>query len=1237
MGRKQKVGACNPQDEGNLHERRSSKENIEGEDRRKHDKNGYMFVSYERGGKEDTSDGKLRVLKKEKNEKKRSKKEKLLDNKRYTNVKIGFININGINSTKIQDLEEEWKEEKLEIIGMVETHIKGEFKWEGEFFVLEGKGRKMNSKKGGGIGIMIRKDEGWSGERVNISQEWENDDVLVSRIKNKKYKNEQLIIIICYMTTGNNQEAIRENKEKYKTVSKVLEDYKEYEVIVMGDMNAHIGILGERVDKQGELLLKLADERDLEIANVTRAAGEVTWERPNNEEKSAIDYILLNDKARIKLSKMEVDENRRIENHSDHNMIILDYEWSNRQGKLVERDSKRTMKRKWKRKNVNWVRFREEIQSRGMIQGNTKEQMHESLMRRLRHIGEKNIGYVNNRFCKKYRPWWNENIKNKRVERKRLNKEFRKLKMRRTRGEAVDEVEFERAKRAYEIKKLETKVEIEKAMRTEEKRKVEELNNKKSNREWWKYIKGPQIVKEEDKIQMNIGGEITEDKEKIKEHIKRYWEGIKGRVGSDNIAMTVRMERSQIEAEQDYEITIIDIKNYLRKLKKLKAVGPDGIPNEFYTEGGEVVEQALERIFKEILRTETVIQGWKQTRVNLIHKGGGKNKCEVKNYRPVAVANTITNIFCGILKEKLTRILEEGKVIGEEQSGFRKDRRGTDNLFVMKEIIEHAKKNKRQYYVAFLDIEKAYDTVNREVMWEIMKRAGIEEKIIRVLKSLYTDTVDVFYLGDLEIDEVKSERGLRQGCTLSPLLFSLYLEEFTRRVKGTGLGIKIGEDLLTLLLFADDIILVAESPEDLQKLLKEVEVFSKDVKMKFSTEKSKIMIINQDQEERVNFKWKMNENELEIVQEYKYLGIKVENKGLKKEENSLRAKAEKQMGILKASSTFRINKYEITRGIWKGVAVPTILYGIEVFEVNARDCQGLETVQNRAARLGLGANRYAPSETLRGEMGWSSFGERINKAKIKYFSRLKYMEETRWAKKIMRWRQENSKMISDYRRRAERLNIYPNERERMIQIDLEGDRNIVRRVQGEVNPERKIMKEVDKKIRRDGLNKWRENIRNKPSLRRYANKVKPRRERFYDGSWESKIFFKARTNSLEIRERKNRWTGEDKYCEYCTERGEREIENLEHLIIECPKYEIEREEMIRRIVTKIGREKWEEIKEEEDGLRHLLGFTEEIGDLVGVTKNFLGKVWKRYQENGRGDGRQGRNRIREVGEEHNYG
>ena len=149
----------------------------------------------------------------------------------------------------------------------------------------------------------------------------------------------------------------------------------------------------------------------------------------------------------------------------------------------------------------------------------------------------------------------------------------------------------------------------------------------------------------------------------------------------------------------------------------------------------------------------------------------------------MVVANTITNIFCGIIKEKLTKVIEAERVIGEEQGGFRKDRRGTDNLYIVKEIIEHARKSNKKYYVVFLDIEKAYDTVDRKVLWEIMRRIGIEKKIIRIMESLYENTKDIFYIGDLNIEEVKSERGLRQGCTLSPLLFSIYMEEFTRRVK----------------------------------------------------------------------------------------------------------------------------------------------------------------------------------------------------------------------------------------------------------------------------------------------------------------------------------------------------------------------------------------------------------------------------------------------------------------------
>ena len=92
------------------------------------------------------------------------------------------------------------------------------------------------------------------------------------------------------------------------------------------------------------------------------------------------------------------------------------------------------------------------------------------------------------------------------------------------------------------------------------------------------------------------------------------------------------------------------------------------------------------------------------------------------------------------------------------------------------------------------------------------------------------------------------------------------------------------------------------------------------------------------------------------------------NSGLTREENTLRLKAEKQMGILRSSSTFRANKYEVIRGIWKGVVVPMTLHGIETLHVRVKDSHSLETIQNKAARLRLGANKYNPSGTLRDEM-----------------------------------------------------------------------------------------------------------------------------------------------------------------------------------------------------------------------------------------------------------------------------
>ena len=103
----------------------------------------------------------------------------------------------------------------------------------------------------------------------------------------------------------------------------------------------------------------------------------------------------------------------------------------------------------------------------------------------------------------------------------------------------------------------------------------------------------------------------------------------------------------------------------------MKAVGPDGIPNKFYKEGGENIEEGLLDLFESIGEEEVPIE-WNKVQVKLAFKHEKKDKKDIKNYRPVAVANTISNIFCGIIKYKMTTTTEEEELISEEQNGFRK-------------------------------------------------------------------------------------------------------------------------------------------------------------------------------------------------------------------------------------------------------------------------------------------------------------------------------------------------------------------------------------------------------------------------------------------------------------------------------------------------------------------------------------------------------------------------------------
>ena len=134
----------------------------------------------------------------------------------------------------------------------------------------------------------------------------------------------------------------------------------------------------------------------------------------------------------------------------------------------------------------------------------------------------------------------------------------------------------------------------------------------------------------------------------------------------------------------------------------------------------------------------------------------------------------------------------------------------------MKEVIQARKTMNKRTVCCFLDIRKAYDTVFREGLWERMRDKGIDGKMWRVVRNLYREVGSCVRLGEEKTEWFNVEVGLRQGCILSPVLFSIFIDKF--EVKKVG-GVKYGEIELSLLLFADDIVLVAENPKMLQRML----------------------------------------------------------------------------------------------------------------------------------------------------------------------------------------------------------------------------------------------------------------------------------------------------------------------------------------------------------------------------------------------------------------------------------
>ena len=1110
---------------------------------------------------------------------------------------MGCVNVRGWNVEKMEDLSREMNDWMIDVVGLTETQLRERVELNSREYRMIGKGRSKQQKKGGGVGVLVRMEAGIDVEEIEVGDCEMSEDVMAVRLEYRAHgQKERLIVIVCYMTV-NGTGAKAENEKKYGVIQRLVEKFKDERLIVMGDMNGHVGVLGENVNVNGQMLLDFAEAQDLEILNVTIAEGRVTWSGRDSE--SAIDYMLVNEKARERVTKMWIDEKREIDVASDHNVMVIEFECM-KEGKIEE---KKDEKNTWKMREADWDKFREAFEREtGMtVQYENNlgvDEMNERLGTRINRAAESSVGKTRKREKNKRKEskrWWNEKIERARKERKQLNRECRNLRRRRENSEEECN-EYERIWNKYRGKQKEVKNLIRKARVNEDREIIRKLRSTGENggRDWYRFLRGEERKQSESVDELVVNGETIKEKEKMVKAVEDFWMDIGGINEPERELGAITMAR-KIEEYMDDEISIEEIEKYVKKLKNGKAPGMDGIPNEFYKEGGQGMLEEMHEMFACIWREERVPAAWNESRVTLIHKGGHKSKKEVKNYRPIAVCDTLCKVFCGILNERLSGIVERNNVMGEEQNGFLKDRRGEDNMFVVNEVIERAKKEGEKKYLAFLDIEKAYDKVRRDMLCKVLEIIGMSEKVVRIIRSMYENTRAKYSMGDIKTDWVYSKRGVRQGCVLSPLLFGLYVEELAVRVKRTGLGVKIGNDVLSVLMYADDVVLLSNNHTDLQVMLNAVSEYGEDYGVRFSKEKSQVLIINGDNVDSER-EWMLGGNEIKTTKKYKYLGMWLDEKGYERTKHDRISRANQWMGRLGSVARCRANKYEIVRGLWKGMAVPSIMYGLETTVWTKNELERMEVIQNKVGRIALGANRYTAVEAIRGDMGWSTFRERLAKAVLRYRVRLHRMDENRWAKKVFEWN-----IYGRWMKDSIKTEMWAGELGMLV-------RGVMR--QGSMDA---CKRELNNKVEEKGRNEWKCKMSGKSTLEWYRGKDRPGYESCYDGSYGSDLLFKARTKSLELNSRVYRWTnGGSKTCIVC-ESGE--DETIEHMITECDRYVDARARMLNIVKEQIGVEEWNRMSERNDNteVKYLLCLHIERKCTVQVTecvKDYLESAWR---------------------------
>ena len=487
-----------------------------------------------------------------------------------------------------------------------------------------------------------------------------------------------------------------------------------------------------------------------------------------------------------------------------------------------------------------------------------------------------------------------------------------------------------------------------------------------------KAVYGPKLkacstVKSED-------GVLITEPEKVLERWSEHFNGVLNQDSEFDMSVLEDIPHWDVNQSLDDPPTLKEVQTSIKQLTSGKAPGADGIPPDIYKHGGKGVAEVLLKLFLQIWEEGEVPQDFKDADVVHLYKNKGDIKsCD--NHRGISLLCIAGKILARLLLNRLNTHTSNIGVIPESQCGFRPGRGTTDMSFALRQLQEKCRLHSEDLYLLFIDLTKAFDTINREGLWNILEKVGCPKLFVNLIRSFHSGMEVTIREGGERSPAFAVTSGTKQGCVLAPTLFSIFFslmlnvafKEATDGVeiksrfdiglckaKTCHFNAKSKVEYFTIrdLLFADDCALAACSQEALQRLCDCFAAASRRFGLTISIKKTEALYQPAPGNLYVPPAITIEGQQLAAVETFKYLGGTVSNDASLDVEVTARiAKATASYGrLVKRLWTNKGIRLDTKVAVYKAAVLSSLLFGCEIWTLTAKQLRRLEVFHQATLR-----------------------------------------------------------------------------------------------------------------------------------------------------------------------------------------------------------------------------------------------------------------------------------------------